>query len=145
MTWPTMSRFKRTAAADGLSRDARAGRGRPAASLPDELRTLYEADDADDPVHDRLFPTRVPRSDAGGGRATSGRRWCTPSCCASGSTALEVIAASLDRGVERRDKLRVELAEDEASAWLGVLNDARLALGARLDVTEETDFSRIRP
>ena len=30
------------------------------------------------------------------------------------------------------------LTEDQLAAWLGVLNDARLILGTKLDVTEET-------
>lgn len=32
---------------------------------------------------------------------------------------------------------RVELTEEQAQAWLRALNDVRLALGTRLDVTEE--------
>lgn len=42
---------------------------------------------------------------------------------------LRVFAASLDRDV---------LTEEELEAWLRVLNDLRLVLGTRLDVTETT-------
>ena len=35
---------------------------------------------------------------------------------------------------------KVVLDRDQADAWLGVLNDLRLVLGTRLEVTEETDL-----
>jgi alkanesulfonate monooxygenase SsuD/methylene tetrahydromethanopterin reductase-like flavin-dependent oxidoreductase (luciferase family) len=34
---------------------------------------------------------------------------------------------------------RVLLTEDQAQAWLRSLNDVRIALGVRLDVTEDRD------
>ncbi len=34
---------------------------------------------------------------------------------------------------------RVRLSEPEAQAWLRALNDVRLALGVRLDVTDDFD------
>ena len=34
---------------------------------------------------------------------------------------------------------KIELTEEQAQAWLGVLNDLRLTLGTRLDVTEDHD------
>ena len=43
--------------------------------------------------------------------------------------ALRLVERTLDRD---------HLTDDEASAWLGALNDARLVLGTLLDVTEET-------
>jgi hypothetical protein len=41
--------------------------------------------------------------------------------------------------------LEISLTEEEAEAWLSVINDARLALGTRLEVTEEMDFSGVDP
>ncbi len=35
---------------------------------------------------------------------------------------------------------RLLLDRDEADAWLGCLNDLRLVLGTRLEVTEETEL-----
>jgi hypothetical protein len=32
------------------------------------------------------------------------------------------------------------LTEDQVTAWMGAINDLRLVLGTRLDVTEEQDF-----
>ncbi|HET7855073.1 MAG TPA: DUF2017 family protein [Gaiellaceae bacterium] len=40
---------------------------------------------------------------------------------------------------------RETLTADEADAWLRALNDVRLVLGTRLDVTEETDFEGLDP
>jgi Domain of unknown function (DUF2017) len=48
--------------------------------------------------------------------------------------------ATLDETVDRET-----LTSEEAEAWLTALNDARLMLGTRLDVTEETDFGAVDP
>jgi hypothetical protein len=54
--------------------------------------------------------------------------------------ALEIVTASLDRAAEgRRGDVVADLTPDEVAAWLGVINDARLALGTRLGVTEDLD------
>jgi hypothetical protein len=43
-----------------------------------------------------------------------------------------------------RDTLRKDtLSPDEADAWLRALNDLRLVLGTRLDVTEDLDYESI--
>lgn len=45
-----------------------------------------------------------------------------------------------------RDTLaQEELSAEEADVWLRALNDLRLVLGTRLDVTEDTDFENIDP
>ena len=36
---------------------------------------------------------------------------------------------------------RDRLSEDELFAWMGAVNDLRLVLGTRLDVSEETDLA----
>lgn len=98
-----------------------------------ELRALYAAGVAeDDPGVARLFPT--PYLDD-----------------PLGSLAFdEKIAASLREGrleaialVERTAGSR-HLSVEEADAWIRTLNDARLVLGTRLEITEEStadDFS----
>ena len=40
----------------------------------------------------------------------------------------------------RRGNLEIVLDEASQAQWLGVLNDARLALGTALDITEETEL-----
>jgi len=52
--------------------------------------------------------------------------------------AVRSVLATLDRGTIKRGAWRVRLSADEAQDWLAVLNDARLTLGTRLDVTEQT-------
>jgi hypothetical protein len=92
-------------------------------SLPGQLRDLLGTDD---PAIGRLFPPayqddpegnaeyeRLMRDDLVGGRQRS----------------LEVMEATIDSG---------RLSEEQVVAWLGALNDLRLVLGTRLDITEET-------
>jgi hypothetical protein len=91
--------------------------------LPGELLALL-ADEPDDPTLRRLFPPAY-EDDAEEaeyrqlmhGELVDGRR-----------QALRVLETTADR--ER-------LGENELHAWLGALNDLRLALGTRLGVTEE--------
>lgn len=59
--------------------------------------------------------------------------------------AVGEMLASLDRGVEKRGVWRLRLSGEEAEAWLGVLNDVRLTLGTRLDITEESYDREIDP
>jgi hypothetical protein len=95
-----------------------------------ELEALLE--DPDDPAVRRLFPPAhddleseeqyrsLVRDQLVGGRAK----------------ALVVV----------RDTLGSEtLTPGEADAWLRALNDLRLVLGTRLDVTEDTDFEKLDP
>jgi hypothetical protein len=53
--------------------------------------------------------------------------------------SLELVTASLERGSPSVRRWTVELSDEEATAWLAVLNDLRLALGVRLDITEDFD------
>ena len=39
----------------------------------------------------------------------------------------------------------IVLGEEPAAQWIGVLNDARLAIGTALEVTAEWDFDSIDP
>jgi hypothetical protein len=95
-----------------------------------ELETLLE--DPDDPDLQRLFPPASddPERDAEyqglvRGQLVDGR-----------TRALETLERTLSA-----DKLTAE----EADAWLRVLNDLRLILGTRLDVTEETMLEDLDP
>jgi hypothetical protein len=58
--------------------------------------------------------------------------------------ALDRLVASLEHAAEARGgTITAMLSEDDAAAWLGVLNDARLALGTRLEVTDELDYAKL--
>ena len=52
---------------------------------------------------------------------------------------LDLVTTTLARGSSLVRRWTVELTDEEATAWLGVLNDIRLALGVRLDITEDFD------
>jgi hypothetical protein len=94
-------------------------------TLPGELRALLDAE-RDDPGLRRLFPPAYERDEEGedeyrrlmAGELLEGRR-----------AALRLVEETADR-----DRLTAE----ELDGWLRALNDLRLVLGTRLDVTEET-------
>jgi hypothetical protein len=117
-------------------------------ALPAELRPLYsgrgEGGGDGDPVHDRLFP----RAYLDPTQEEAEREWqemVHPELLRERLEALDQITASLERGADHRDKVRVELTAEEAQAWLGVLNDARLALGVSLGITEDIDMETLDP
>jgi len=47
--------------------------------------------------------------------------------------------AEVVRTVSDQEQTEVTLGPDEMNLWLGVLNDARLTLGARLEITDDSN------
>jgi hypothetical protein len=95
-------------------------------TLPVQLRSLLSEAAADDPALRRLFPPATmddPEIDA------EFERLMRDELLAERMRALETMDRTLDAG---------RLSEDELVAWLSAINDLRLVLGVRLDVTEET-------
>ena len=96
----------------------------------------------DDPALARLLPDayRPDASDEPGfdaGEATADFRRYTEADLRAGkranaTTVLETLAELPGAG-------RLQLDRAQADAWLGALNDLRLVLGTRLDVTEDPD------
>lgn len=76
------------------------------------LRRLYPTADLDDPDHAAEFD-RLVRDDLTAQRAAA--------------------IAAMERTIDAD-----RLSEDDLAGWLAVLNDVRLVLGTRLEVTEET-------
>ena len=107
--------------------------------LPDQLRSvLTQQEEEADPVLERLFPPAyLEPEDAE--RDSEYRRLVHDDLVKDKLANLEVITSTLERGAMSLRRWTVELSEDEAMAWLGVLNDVRLALGVRLDITEDFD------
>ena len=102
--------------------------------LLDQLEQLLAADADDvagDPVMDRL----LPEGHRGDPELAADYRELTESSLRSGKTDdLAIVRATLpDGGGE------VRLDREQAGAWLRSSNDLRLALGTRLDVTEDTE------
>lgn len=95
-------------------------------SLPGRLRELLASDD---PALERLFPPAYIDDPT---REAEFRELVGSDLMEGKLGAIEVMETTID--AER-------LTEDELLAWLGALNDLRLVLGTRLDVTEETNFA----
>lgn len=102
--------------------------------LLDQLEQLLTADRddvGDDPVLERLFPDGH-RSDPA---MAADYRGLTEASLRSGkSDDLATMRASLPMAGGD-----VRLDADQAGAWLRTSNDLRLALGTRLDISEETE------
>ena len=112
-------------------------------SIPTELRSVIEAPvDRDNPVSDRLFP-RANLDPTEEGAEREWQELVRPELVRERLAALERLTTSLERGEVRDGRVEVELDADEAHAWLGALNDARLALGTRLGVTEDLDYDDV--
>lgn len=110
-------------------------------NLPDELRALYDESNTDDPARGRLFP----RAYLDPTEESAEEEWQAlvhPELLRERLNALSQVAATLT-GVAAPGSGMVEvtLSADAVQAWLAVLNDARLALGTRLGITDDTDYS----
>ena len=91
-------------------------------SLPGQLRELLETDD---PALERLFPPAYLADDE---RNEEYRRLMRSDLLASKRSSLEVLEATADA---------TELDEEQLVAWMAAVNDLRLVLGTRLDVSED--------
>jgi hypothetical protein len=100
--------------------------------LLDQLEVLLDADSvAEDPVLQRLFPDGH-RGDA---EIAADYRDMTEESLRSGKADdLATVRATLPLGGGE-----VRLDREQAGAWLRTTNDVRLALGVRLDITEDTE------
>ncbi|HVW33482.1 MAG TPA: DUF2017 family protein [Acidimicrobiia bacterium] len=149
------SPFRRNRAA-GYDVVLEAGEAAVLTRLCEELTTLLSDDPGDtaglvevvgdqkDPVLDRLFPRAYldPTEEAAEadwqrlvhGDLVDGRR-----------RALATVEGTLASAEVRKGRFELTLDEEQAQAWLAVLNDARLALGTRLEVTEDLDLSGLDP
>lgn len=102
-------------------------------NLQSGIRQALEEGDADDPVIARLFPRAVTDDDEADVEL---RRLLHDDLLASRIQGLDALVAILDRGEPHRGRLRVDLVEDEPLLVLGVLNDLRLAIGARIGIED---------
>jgi hypothetical protein len=105
--------------------------------LPDQLRTVL-GEGEDEPVNRRLFPPAY-LDVADIEHDAEFQRLMHDDLVSEKLTNLDLVTDSLARGTSSVRRWTVELTDAEATAWLGVLNDLRLALGVRLDITEDYD------
>jgi hypothetical protein len=101
-------------------------------TLPGELRALLGSE-RDDPGLRRLFPPAYERDKEG---EAEYRRLMADELLEGRRAALRLLEET-----SGRDRLTAE----ELDAWLRALNDLRLVLGTRLDVTEETYEAELDP
>jgi Domain of unknown function (DUF2017) len=94
-------------------------------AMPDQLRTLL-TEQPDDPSLYRLFPVAYQDDPA---RDEEYRRLMHDELLEQHLTSLGVMQETVDAD---------RLTEEQAVAWLSAMNDLRLVLGTRLDVSEET-------
>jgi len=105
--------------------------------LPDQLRSVL-AEGGDEPVNQRLFPPAY-LDVADIEHDTEFHRLMHDDLVTEKLANLDLVTDTLARRSTSVRRWSVELTDEEATAWLGVLNDLRLALGVRLDITEDFD------
>jgi len=91
-------------------------------TLPSQLRALLRSDD---PALERLFPPAYAEDPE---LEEEYRRLVREDLVASRQSSLDVMESTIDA---------TRLDEEKVLAWLGALNDLRLVLGTRLEVTED--------
>ena len=102
--------------------------------LLDQLEQLLTAD-ADDVGDDPVLARLLPEGHRGDPALAADYRELTEVSLRSGKADdLATVRATLPPGGGE-----VRLDRDQAGAWLRTTNDLRLALGTRLDVTEDTE------
>lgn len=128
-----MKAFRATRAGDVVARLDPAEAG-IVGLLLDQLEQLLAAD-ADDVAGDPVIDRLLPEGHRGDPELAADYRELTESALRSGKTDdLAVVRATLPEGGGE-----VRLDRDQAGAWLRTTNDLRLAMGTRLDVTEDTE------
>ena len=107
-------------------------------NLIEEMQMMLQADiPRTDPVKERLFPRAYEDPD----NEETFRDLTSSDLENAKLEALRVVRDSLgDRG-----GAQVDLGPDEVGSWLRLLTDLRLAIGVRLDVTEEIMSAEVDP
>ena len=95
---------------------------------------LTDGFDHDDPVVGRLFPDIYPDDPT---NSAEFRRY-TEGDLKTGK--IDQAGAILAGAAHRTTGGEVRLDDEAAEAWLRALNDARLAMGVRLDIKDDTDL-----
>jgi hypothetical protein len=99
-------------------------------TLPRQLRELLRTED---PALERLFPPAYADDPE---RNAEYVELVREDLVSQRMTSLDVMEATIDED---------RLDEEQVAAWLGALNDLRLVLGTRLEVTEEMSEEGLPP
>lgn len=101
------------------------------------MRALIKESESDDPVHARLFPNAYEDDQ----ESESFRDMTSGDLTSMKLEALDAV----DEAIRRRDQDATTLSQEEGEAWVRALTDMRLAIGTRLNVTEETMRAQPEP
>ena len=102
--------------------------------LLDQLEQLLDAD-ADDVGGDPVMARLLPDGHRGDPELAADYRELTEASLRSGKADdLAMVRATLPQGGGE-----VRLDQEQAAAWLRTTNDLRLAMGTRLEITEDTE------
>jgi hypothetical protein len=105
--------------------------------VPAQLRALYEGSGSD-PARDRLFP----RAYLDPTEEEAEEQWAAlvhPELLRQRLAGLDAVLHTLEGATAKGKRTQVMLGPDDVNLWLGVLNDARLAFGTRLEIADDTD------
>jgi hypothetical protein len=94
-----------------------------------QLRSALDGDPTADPGFRRLFPVAYADDPE---REREYRSMVGEELTAKRRAQIDTVLSTIDS---------TTLTEDELFAWMGAINDLRLVLGTRLDVSEETDLA----
>lgn len=100
-------------------------------SLPGQMREVLESGGVDDPSVARLFPSAYPGDPQ---RDEEYRLLVHDELRQSLLGALDTLEATADQ---------TELDEEQLLGWMRAINEVRLLLGTRLDVTEDQTSRRV--
>jgi Domain of unknown function (DUF2017) len=106
-------------------------------NLADELRSLLESENRDDPVEGRLFPDAYESPE----EAKEYRAMVEDELREARLSSLAGVQAALGSA----GRVDTVLGPEQVDAWLTVLTDLRLAIGTRLEVTEESMSEEVDP
>jgi hypothetical protein len=117
-------------------------------TLPAQLTPIFEggpaAIEGTDPVRDRLFP----RAYLDPTEEEAEHNWqdmVHADLVKEKAAALAVLAESLERVADADRDAKLSLDREETEAWLSALNDARLAIGTTIGITEDHDPNLLDP
>lgn len=133
-----MSRFRRRG--DAIRWELEAFEFQLLQQLRAGLDETLEVGSDQDPVMQRFLPPAVSGDEEADAEV---RRLIRDDLLDGKRRGLDALLAILDRAERKGERLRVELRDDEPLLVLGVLNDLRLAMGARLGI-EELDRTAVR-
>jgi hypothetical protein len=131
--------------ADGFDVVLEPGEAAVLTRLCEEMTTLLSSgEEESDPVLERLFP-RAYLDPTEEEAEADWQRLAHGDLLDGRRRALATVEGTLAGAEVRRGRFELTLSEEQALAWLAVFNDARLALGTRLEVTEDLDLSGLDP